>query len=307
MYDYKPSVIITGGTSFIGVHLIQEYLKNNWNVVVIVRPNTRNLDRLTQDEKLLIIEADMKNLEVVLSILEDKKIDVFYHLAWEGVRVPLRDDEQLQYDNYQAAISAMKIAKALGCEIFMGAGSQAEYGKCIGEIDENYVANPLTEYGKYKLKAYNELSRLAQELNIRFIWTRIFSVYGIYDYEGTLIISALNKMKMNQEIPLTQCTQDWDYIYVEDVARAMYMLAQNSCTSGIYNIASGKNRPLREFILEMKTITNSTSNLRFGEVPYSVEGIVSFKPIVDKLRQELDWGCQFEFEEGIKKILQHRE
>lgn len=305
MYSNKPSVIITGGTSFIGVHLIQEYLNHDWNVIAIVRPNSKNLSRLPKDKRLEIIEEDIKNLKDILPILKDKEINVFYHLAWEGVRAPFRDDESLQYENYQCAINAMRIAKELGCKTFIGAGSQAEYGKCIGEIDENYITKPLTQYGKYKLKAYEELSRLAQVLDIRFIWTRIFSVYGIYDYNGTLVMTVLDKMKKNEEIPLTQCIQQWDYIYVEDAARAMYLLAQKSHTFGIYNIASGKSRELKEFVLEMKQLTNSISELKFGELPYNEEGIVSFKPIVNKLESDLEWKCEFEFKDGIEKIIRY--
>ena len=161
--------------------------------------------------------------------MKHKKIDVFYHLAWEGVRVPYRDDAILQNKNYKCAIKAMKAAKKLGCDTFIGAGSQAEYGICIGKIDENYHAKPSTEYGKSKLKAYETLKVIAKENNMKFIWTRIFSVYGVYDYEGTLVMSSLNKMKKNESIQLTQCTQNWDFIYVEDVARIMYLLANTSC------------------------------------------------------------------------------
>jgi len=198
----------------------------------------------------------------------------------------------------------MNVAKRLGCSVFIGSGSQAEYGKCVGKIDENYETNPTTEYGKAKLKAYEALQKIAKENNIKFIWTRIFSVYGIYDYKGTLAMSTLDKMKRNESIPLTQCIQNWDFIYVEDVARVMYLLANTSCMEGIYNIASGESKQLKDFVLDMKKICKSRSELQFGAIPYNSEGIVSFEPIVDKLKQNLVWSCEVEFEEGIKRIVE---
>lgn len=297
------NVIVTGATSFIGVHIIKEYLKNNCKVIAVVRPNSKNLNRLPKSEFLKIIEVSMEKIQDIVDEIEYKRIDIFYHLAWEGARVPYRDDTVIQNQNYKGAINAMIVAKQLGCNIFIGAGSQAEYGKCMGKIHENYPTSPITEYGKAKLKAYETLKIMSRENNMKFIWTRIFSVYGVYDYQGTLVMSALDKMKNNESMLLTQCIQNWDFIYVEDVARAMYLLANTSCMAGIYNIASGKSRQLKDFVIDMKEICKSTSELQFGAVPYNSEGVISFEPIVDKLKQNLGWSYEINFKEGIKKIL----
>jgi nucleoside-diphosphate-sugar epimerase len=298
------NVVVTGATSFIGIHIIKEYIKNNWIVIAVVRPNSKNLDRLPKSNLLTVVEIDMENIGKLTEKIETIKIDIFYHLAWDGVRVPYRDNAILQNKNYICAINALKIAKKLGCNTFIGAGSQAEYGKCIGKIDENYPARPVTEYGKAKLKTYRALKKIANENNIKFIWTRIFSVYGIYDYQGTLVMSVLDKMKRDESIELTKCIQSWDFIHVEDLARAMYLLANKSCVEGIYNIASGDSRKLKDFIKDMKRISKSKSELKFGAISYNSEGFISFEPVVDKLKQNLGWSCEINFEEGIKMLLE---
>ena len=298
------SVVVTGATSFIGVHIIKEYLKNNCKVIAVIRPNSKKISRLPESNLLTIIEMGMEKIEDIIDKIENERIDIFYHLAWEGTRVPHRDDAILQNKNYQYAIKAMEVAKELSCDTFIGAGSQAEYGECIGKIDESYQPKPTTEYGKAKLRTYETLKVMAKENSIKFIWTRIFSVYGVYDYQGTLVMSALDMMKKNENMPLTQCIQSWDFIYVKDVARAMYLLANTSCMDGIYNVASGENRQLKEFVIDMKEICKSTSELQFGAVPYNSEGVIRFEPIVDKLKQNLGWSCEVKFKDGIKKILE---
>lgn len=298
------NVIVTGATSFIGVHLIKEYLRNNCKVIAVVRPNSKNLSRLPKSEFLKVVELPMEKIEDILKNIENEQIDVFYHLAWEGARVPHRDDAVLQQNNYDCAVKAMNVAKELGCRVFIGSGSQAEYGKCVGKIDENYETKPTTEYGKAKLKAYEMLKLMAEENNMKFIWTRIFSVYGIYDYSGTLVMSALDKMKKNENMPLTECIQNWDFIHVEDAAKIMYLLGNTSCMEGVYNIASGESKQLKEFVIDMKRICNSKSELQFGAVPYNSEGVVSFEPVIEKLKQNLGYTCEISFEEGIKKILE---
>ena len=96
----------------------------------------------------------------------------------------------------------------------------------------------------------------------------------------------------------------WNFIYVEDLARAMYLLANTPCADGIYNIASGENRKLKEYITDMKNICKSKSKLQFGAIPYNNEMIMSFEPLVDKLQHNTGWECNVNFKEGIKKILE---
>ncbi|OPJ57384.1 NAD-dependent epimerase/dehydratase family protein [Clostridium chromiireducens] len=296
--------MITGATSFIGIHLIKEYLKNDFNVIAIARPNSKNLNRLPKSDFLTVIEIDMSEIEKITEKIKLKKADIFYHLAWNGTRLPYRNDAAIQEKNYYAAINAMKAAKLLGCDTFIGSGSQAEYGKCIGKISETHSLKPIDEYGKAKLKAYETLNQIAAENNIKFIWARIFSVYGIYDYEKTLVMSTFYKMMKNENIQLTRCEQMWDFIYVEDLARAMYLLANTSCADGIYNIASGESRRLKEFLIDMKNVCKSKSKLQFGAIPYNNEMVMSFEALVDKLKQNTGWECNVKFKEGIKRILE---
>lgn len=267
------NVVITGATSFIGVHLINECIKNNCNIFAVVRPHSKNLARIPDHKLVNVIELDKNEIEKITDKVSNRKIDMFYHLAWEGTRVPYRDDPKIQENNYLCAIKAINAAKVLGCNTFIGTGSQAEYGLCSGKVDENYPKNPHTEYGKYKLKAYDELMKIAQKNNMKYIWIRIFSAYGVLDYENTLIMSCLKKMVNNEPIPMTECIQKWNYINVEDVAKILYLFSEKDCENGAYNIASDDYRQLSEFVKEMKKICNSKSQLQFGAIPYNSEGI----------------------------------
>lgn len=298
------NAVVTGATSFIGVHLINELLDNDYYITAVIRPNSSHIDRLPNSNKITVVELDMNDIHLLSTRIEVKQCEVFYHLAWEGARVPFRDDKLLQKNNYENAIKAMEVACILKCKVFVGSGSQAEYGRCIGKITEDYTPNPSTEYGKAKLKACSTLSDLADENNIKFIWTRIFSVYGKYDYESTLVMSTLKKLTKNEDILLTECKQKWDFINVEDAATVMYMLGTSECKDGIYNIASGNARPLKEYVLDMKKISKSESNLKFGAIQYGTEGIVSFEPVIDKLKSNLNWSCKISFEDGILNLLQ---
>lgn len=293
-------VVITGATSFIGVHVINECVKKDYEVYAVVRPNSINLSHLPENDKIHVIELEMGDYDKLAEHID--YADAFVHLAWEGAREPQRDNEEMQLKNYECAISAMNAANHLGCQVFLGSGSQAEYGKVDGEVTELSPCNPTTEYGKKKLLTCSKLNEIANSSGIRFVWTRIFSVYGKYDYAGTLIMSAGKKMKNDEPIELTACTQLWDYLYVEDAAKAIVTLVEKEKASGIYNIASGVKKPLRAFVEEMKDVFKSKSELKFGMIQYGAGGPVNLRPSNAKL-MSLGWRPEVDFKEGITEML----
>ncbi len=298
-------VIITGATSFIGVYLISDLLNCGCKVTAVVRKNSNNVGKLPKHDNLSIVLADIADIEYIKEVVNDKKFDAFYHLAWGGVRAPERDSRVLQENNYRATMSAVRLAIELGCNTFIGTGSQAEYGQCKGKISENYPTHPVTEYGKAKLRACQDAMKLSVPTNMNFIWTRIFSLYGDKDYFGTLIMSSLKKMMNDEVIALTECVQNWDFLHVRDAANVLRLLGEKKCASGIYNLASGLSRPLREFVLQMKEITSSKSDLNFGAISYSVEGIISFEPVIDNLKKMTLWQPKIQFDDGIREIFKN--
>lgn len=297
-------IVITGATSFIGVSLIEYWLKRDCQVYAVIRPNSTNANRLPASDRVKIVELEMRDYHQIAQHIQ--KADVFYHLAWEGARAPHRDNPVMQEENYNCAVMAMNMAQAMGCSLFVGAGSQAEYGKISGPVDENYPCNPNTEYGRYKLKTSQTLRAMADECGMRFVWMRIFSLYGKYDCAGTLVMSAIDKMSKNEPMQMTACTQKWDYLFVKDAVQAMVAFAETECESGVYHIANGDIRPLREYVEEIKSVLGSDSVIDFGAVSYGPAGPVNLEPVVTKTQKALGWRAETKFADGIKKLLAYQ-
>ena len=296
--------IVTGATGFIGVNLIKKLVVNNCYVYAIVRPNSKNIIKISKMPNLKIIECDLRNVKT-LNQLINERCDCFFHLGWNGTRVPERDDCIIQNENYINSICAYESALQLGCNCFISTGSQAEYGKMGGEVSDDYLPNPTTEYGKWKLNTFNKICSLAMSNKIKFGWISIFSCYGPGDYENSLISTCMNKMKRNESINLTTGEQMWNYIYVDDVVNILYELMINDgykCNS--FNVCSEDSRPLKEFVYEMKEILNSKSQLLFGSKSYNKsEGLISFKPKCANVKSILDYNKFVSFHDGIRKMV----
>lgn len=298
------NIVITGATSFVGTNLIHRLAqKENNQIWAVVRPNSANRYKIPEFQNVRVIELDMKRMKELPGKIAES-MDVFFHLAWEGVRAPQRDDSDMQQQNYLAALEAVEACHKLGCKKFICSGSQAEYGIMNGEVTEEYPCNPVTEYGKAKRKACEEIEKYCQRNQITFIWSRIFSIYGLGDFEGSLVMSCIKKMKKNEPILLTRCVQEWDYLYIDELADILERFAERVCVGGVYNVASGRHCILKEYVETLKRVIGSDSELRYGELPYPNEGMVSFVPNIAKLERELQWQSEITFEQGIRSMLQ---
>jgi len=299
----NKATVVTGATSFIGVALLDALLRDGFHVYCIVRPCSIHLHKLPKDDKITLITLELSEIKLLPEMISEP-CTFFFHLAWDGVRGERRNDIDLQRNNYLATLQAIEVAQAIGCKKFFGMGSQAEYGDLSGVIDENYLPNPNSAYGKMKLFAYNEGAQLAQEKGIQFYWLRIFSLYGAGDFEGSFLNLCMKKMLHSETLHVNHGHDSWDFLYITDAVSAMMELALYDCPSGVYHLASSEGRKLGEYMEMMKKTLGSQS-----EIVTEVQDASSLKQFIfknDKLKQSTNWSQKVSFSEGVLKIAEER-
>lgn len=296
-------VVITGATGMIGLNLINYLLKKEIEVLAVIRKNSSRKSLLPIYNNLKVIEC---NLEELKNIKIEAKYDTFIHLAWDGTFGDSRNNVQAQLKNIEYTLDAVRVAKELGCTKFIGAGSQAEYGRVEGLIAPNTSTNPENGYGMAKLCA-GQLSRvLAKQLGIEHIWTRILSVYGPHDNDNTMVMSSIKEMLKNSTSPYyTKAEQMWDYIYVEDVAKALYLIGENGKNNSIYCIGSGIQRPLYQYIQEIRDNINKSIKLNIGAKEYSENQVMNLCADITNLTKDTGFIPETKFEEGIIKTINY--
>jgi UDP-glucose 4-epimerase len=297
--------IITGATSMIGISLCHHISLQSGNMVyAICRRESNGLNKLPTNHQIKIILSDLANLANVEREID--QADIFINLAWTNTDHQGRNDVFLQGLNVSYAMDAIRIAKKLGCKLFVQAGSQAEYGIVNGIITEDTPCNPEVEYGKAKLRVLNEGSALCQILGLTYLHLRIFSVFGENDRPWTLIMSAIDKLLKNEVLHLSACTQNWNYLYARDCARQIVLLCtlifnKPFITSDVYHIASRNTRPLKDFLEEMKSIINSSGKLLYGSmIPAK---IISIHPSIEKTESVIGFTNEISFSDAIKQIV----
>lgn len=297
------NAIITGPTGLIGTALIQYLADKNIEVYAIVRPNSKRKQNIPNHPKVHVIECELSELDHCKMPHEDFTNGVFYHLGWEGASGPYRNNMLLQTNNIRATLNAVSLAARLKCYAFVGAGSQAEYGRVEGLLTPTTPAFPENGYGMAKLCAGQMSREECQNLGIRHCWTRILSIYGRNDGENTLISSAMRNLTQNTPTEFTPCEQMWDYLYSKDAAKALYLIGEKGKDGSIYCIGSGMAKPLSFYLETIRDIINPNAQLGIGVKPYAPKQVMHLCADITNLTEDTGFTPDYTFEEGIKDLI----
>lgn len=294
-------IVVTGATSMIGIALIEECIKNDVEVLAIVRRNSKRLNRLSQSELLHVLECNLDELE---SVSTENDYDVFYHLAWAYTSKEYRDDSVSQEKNIKYTLDAVNLARKLGCYKFVGAGSQAEYGKVDHVITPDTSVFPFTAYGIAKYAAGRLSEKLCSQHELRYIWGRIFSVYGTNDNEGTMLDYAIKQFIKGEKALFSTATQLWNYLYEDDAGKMFYLLGEKDVEGGIYLIANNESKILKKYIEELADIYGGGVSYEFAPIDVNSPK-KSLDVDMSKTIKAIEYIPQITFAEGIGKVIKN--
>lgn len=310
-------ILITGAASFLGRHLVEYFLSKEEEVLALVRENARGKDELLKYEannKFKLIVLDMKDIERL-----DIDFDVCIHLAWGGIGKEGRMDENIQRENIDAAIKLMRVCKERGAKRFLFAGSQAEYGQTLADIESKYgndfdintiprqsedsPTNPKSKYGKAKLELKSKLKNLGDSLGIEYVHMRIFSVFGSGDHETSLISTCIKNFKENKDVHIGECIQSWNYIYIKDLCEAVYLLSKKDLQGEfVFNVAGENNRILMDYVKDIKRLLDSSGDIVVEKKEAASEGLPFLNPGIERLKR-IGFVESYGFEKGIKDCI----
>lgn len=299
------NILVTGGTGFISKHLVLALIQRSDVKLVIVLIRQRNgfIEELEKSNKVLCIQATLDIYkETDFFKYNINEIDFIFHLAWAGTRGNDRDNKELQLKNYKYSFMFLQNAIKYNVKgIFLG-GSQAEYGTFFDNniITENTVENPDTQYGIYKLELFNSLKKYCSD-NVKIIDCRFVSIYGSGENNNTLIMYCIKQMKNNKTVNVNNCSNLWNYLYIDDAIDALILLIDKYNVLSEYeiiNICGSDNIPLKEYILMIKKVLDSKSAISFGE---NISNTLCYSN--KKLRDIAGWDQKISFVNGIERIM----
>ena len=245
--------------------------------------------------------SDVSSLATVASIGE---YDTFVHFAWVGSAGPQRTDYNLQMQNALNTVECMKVAKQIGCERFVCAGSIMEREVEAAVHSQGSRPGMGYIYGMGKHIAHCLCKAVAADIGIDLLWPMITNAYGVGELSPRFVNTTLRKIINGEPLQFTAGTQNYDFVYVTDVARAFYAVAQDGVPFKEYIIGSGNARPLREFILEMQQALAPDAVPQFGDVPFTGTNLPLSAFDSSELEQDCSFKPEVSFAEGTRMTME---
>jgi CDP-paratose synthetase len=290
----KNTVLITGINGFLGSHLA-ESLSKEFDIVGLGHSD--------------IISPRLAgfNFEVLYSLSEVKtfykktKIFAIIHTA-TVYRKNEYSVEDFILTNVLLPVQLYELAIQNRTKIFFNTDSFFN--------DPNWNYSYLKDYTLSKNQALKWLKYLNEDNGCKLINMKIFHMYGPYDAPNKFIPSVIEKLKNNESsIDTTNGEQTRDFIYVSDVVDTYKLLLGKETKLSKYSefdIGTGKEFSIKDTILLIKDITNSSTKINFGKLPYRENELMKSKANIGGLLN-LGWKPKFELRDGIKNILDSEE
>lgn len=288
---------LSGSRGFIGTHLVPE-LQEFYELQRISNTKYETSSNHNNNQSTYV---DFQSEKSISEAIESLGLpDVFIHLGWGDMINP--HSEMHLEANVTQSKNLIKVLYKAGLDKFVFAGSMNEYGDRVGPLYEEMGSKGwITNYAKGKMEVASFGFEKAKEMNKKFIYIRLFYVYGPMQKEGSLIQDLYRGYKNNTEVALGPCEHYRDYIHVSDVVKGIRLLCDVD-ESTIVNLGSGKAIKLKEFVtIFWKMLGGKFEMLHFGEKPIRKEQPQpNCFASLDKLQKLTGWTPSVSIEDGLK-------
>lgn len=293
------SAIVTGANGFVGSALVRELLDNGMEVYAAVHGGNRS--NLPDAKSLHVVDFDLSDAAGLTGKIPFGACDTFYDFAWDGSAGSKRADVDLQLDNVRWTVDALRVSKELGCDRFLHAGSIMEHETMAAGYRDGNRPGQGYIYGCGKVAAHIMCMAVAAEMGVDLVWPEITNAYGPGERSPRLVNTTIRKCIDGVSPQFTSGTQNYDFVYIDDAARAFRLIGEHGEPFTEYLIGSSTARPLREFLMEMHDSIAPDLEFVFGDVPFT--GVDLPLSYFDCSKTELDTGfrAQVSFAEGCRR------
>ena len=261
-------ILITGGSGFIGSHLVDYLLdKSGHEIVVLSRSLTPlNLERHWHNVKLKIVKCDLQNEDAISLIIEGLSIDLVYHLYW--TTMPRANIKELKLDLNKSLNCSLELLNA--CvksgvkKIVFASSAGTVYGNTFDlPVKENATTNPISAYGITKLMFEQYLKLYKHNFNLEYTILRIANAYGprqnLQIKQGVIAHWMDSIIKNNEVVMFGSPETTRDYVYIDDVIQSLILSLKSKESDGqTINISSNEETSLQRIVEILREVVGSS-------------------------------------------------
>ena len=299
----KKRALVTGGSGFIGSHLVHRLLREGAEVAVTVRYGNLIKNERLRDvySKIHVIEADLRNRGALARIPDFKPQVVFHLAAYNHVGESFIQVEECFDVNGKGTANLLDFCN--GAEKFIYVSTSEVYGhqKSVPFV-ETMNPEPISPYAitKYAGELYCRMKqRISEQLPIVIV--RPFNAFGPYQSSKAIIPELIVNCLLGRPIRTTPGEQTREFNYVGNLVDGFIKAAEYpGGIEGPINLASGEEVRIRDLVQKIAVLTESKSSVEIGSLPYRPTEI--WRMFADRTRAEtsLGWTPQTSLDEGLR-------
>lgn len=296
----KTSILIAGGTGFIGFHLAKACLKKNYEITSLSTKRPTKVKKL-KNVKYLICDITKKNdLELKIK----KKYDYVINLAGY---VDHSKKKKTIRSHYNGCLNLANFFLKKKIKRFIQIGSSIEYGKQRSPQKENKLnlQKTYSAYGYSKLLSTKYLLSLYRKNNFPVTILRLYLVYGPFQDFNRLIPITISNCLKNRAFDCSSGSQLRDFLYIDDLMNALFKILKTNKTIGeIINIGSSKPIKVKNLIKDIQFIIQK-GKPNFGKIKLRNDEIKYLYPDISKIKNLTKWLPKTELKKGLKKTINY--
>jgi UDP-glucose 4-epimerase len=307
-------LLVIGGAGFIGSHLIDELLKTDVGEIVVydnfTRGSRENLAEALKDRRVRIFGpgGDITQTDILHEAMKD--MDGVFHLAALWL-LHCHEYPRSAFDiNMRGTFNVLEACVANNVKRLVYSSSASVYGNAVETpMTEEHVYNNRTFYGATKIAGEHMCRAFHERYGLNYVGLRYMNVYGPrQDYKGAYIAVVMKILdRLDQGLPpiiYGDGSQEYDFIYVSDVALANVNAMRSDATDRFYNVGSGR-------ATSIQAVTNLILDITGSRLPIHYEPAGQTfvtKRIGDptKAARELEFRASVDLRDGLKKLIEWR-
>ena len=297
--NLKNTILIVGGTGFIGYHLAKKTLKKGWQVTSISSKPPKKTRYLPKVKYILCDITKKKSLQRNIQ-------KSFSYVVNLGGYVDHSNKKKTFESHYMGCKNLTEIFLKKVPKAFVQMGSCVEYGNLKSPQEEKAKCDPKSIksiYGKAKLLSSIHLIDLFKKKKFPSIILRLYLAYGPRQDKNRFLPIIIEGCIKNKKFPCSKGNQLRDFIHVDDVVEAILKSLTNKNARGqIINIGSGKPRKIRNIIEYIKKISKGGFP-KFGKIKLRKDEILKLYPNIEKAKNKINWQPTISFKEGLKSTI----
>ncbi len=298
------TILITGGTGFIGSHVIHKLLDENYEIIILKNSasDTWRIDDILH-KVTIYNNQELLNYE---NLLRTHSVSGIVHMATKYIKYDdgEKEREEMVKVNVLFPTILLKAAIRQKVKFFISTGTFSEYLPSQKPVNEKSPIDPVNFYSATKSIFENILKIYSHAAKIKGITLRLFSPYGEKDNEK-IIPLAIKSLIKNNILKTTKGEQKLSFTYVGDIADAYSRAIQFAHSKNFeyeqFNIGASKAYSLIGIIKRIEEMSGRKSRIRIGAISYNKKEIMYMRCDNTKAKKMLHWIPRTSIQIGLKK------